>query len=74
MKIDWIDVLLILFGLFIAYQLLLKIIGGSWQNEAIVIGLLMLNLGLTWKLALNSYKLDMKFDRHIDWHKKMGEV
>jgi len=69
MKVDWIDILLIILGLIIAYQLILKIFGGSWQTEAIIIGLLMLNLGLTWKLALNFYKLEMKFDGHIDWHK-----
>ncbi|MAG01831.1 hypothetical protein CMI42_00690 [Candidatus Pacearchaeota archaeon] len=69
MKISWIDILLIILGLILAYQLILKILGGSWQTEAIIIGLLMMNLGLTWKLALNFYKLDMRFNRHIDWHK-----
>lgn len=73
MKISWIDILLIILGLIIAYQLILKIFGGSWQTEAVIIGLLMLNLGLTWKLALNFYKLDMKFDGHIRWHKSRDE-
>ena len=68
-KIDWIDLLLVIFGLFIAYQLLLKIIGGSWQSEAVIIGLLMLNIGLTFKLAVNFNKLEFKFDRHMSWHK-----
>ena len=65
-KIDWIDVLLIIFGLFMAYQLFLKIIGGSWQAEAVIIGLLFLNLSITWKLA-------MKFEGHIAWHKARDE-
>jgi len=69
MKISWIDILLILFGLFIAYQLLLKIFGGSWQTESLIIGLLIFNLGLTWKLGERIFKLDSKFDRHIEWHK-----
>tara|TARA_Y100000310_G_C20642360_1_gene794665 strand:- start:13 stop:240 length:228 start_codon:yes stop_codon:yes gene_type:complete len=68
-KIDWIDFLLIIFGLFIAYQLFLKIIGGSWQSDAVIIGLLMLNIGLTYKLAISHHKLEFKFDRHMAWHK-----
>jgi len=62
MKLDWFDILLILFGLFIAYQLLRAIFGGSWQTEALVIALLIFNLGLTWKL-------NMKFEGHMVWHK-----
>lgn len=62
MKISWIDILLILFGLFLAYQLLRAILGGSWQTESLIIGLLLFNLGLTWKL-------NMKFEGHINWHK-----
>ena len=73
MKISWIDILLILFGLFIAYQLLRKIFGGSWQTESLIIGLLIFNLGLTWKLGERIFKLDSKFDRHIGWHKIKGK-
>jgi len=62
MKLDWIDIILILFGLFIAYQLLQAIFGGSWQTESLIIALIVFNLGLTWKL-------NMKFERHIGWHK-----
>jgi len=69
MKIDWIDILLIILGLFIVYQLLLKIIGGSWQTEALIIAILFFNLGLTWKLSMNFYKLEMKFEGHMNWHK-----
>ena len=69
MKISWIDIILALLGLFIAYQLILAIFGGSWQIESLIIGLLIFNLGLTWKLGERIFKLDSKFDRHIDWHK-----
>jgi len=58
----WIDILLILFGLFIVYQLLRAIFWGSWQTENLIIGLLIFNLGLTWRL-------NMKFEGHIAWHK-----
>ena len=66
MKFKWVDVLLILLGLFIAYQLLRAIFGGSWQTEAIIISLLIFNLGLTWKLSL-------KLEGHINWHKFRNE-
>ena len=69
MKLDWIDWLLIIFGLFIAYQLLRAILGGSWQTEGLIIALLVFNLGMTWKLAFKVMKLDMKFERHIGWHR-----
>ena len=69
MKLSWIDVLLIILGLFIAYQLLRAIIGGSWQTEGLIIALLVFNFGLIWKMSITLVKLDMKFDRHIGWHK-----
>lgn len=69
MKLSWIDIVLILFGLFIAYQLLKAIFGGSWQTEGLVIALLIFNLGMTWKLGTKFIKLDIKFNRHIAWHK-----
>ncbi|MBI2449190.1 hypothetical protein HYV49_02750 [Candidatus Pacearchaeota archaeon] len=61
-KLSWIDILLILLGLFIAYQIIRKIIGGSWQTESLIIALLIFNLGLTWRL-------NMKFEGHMAWHK-----
>ena len=69
MKLGWFDILLILFGLFIAYQLLRKIFGGSWQTESLIIALLVFNLGIVWKMNNNLWKLNSKFDRHIVWHK-----
>jgi hypothetical protein len=66
MKINWIDILLIILGLIIIYQLTLKIFGESWQTESLILAFLMLNLGLTWKLSMNILKLDLKFDGHID--------
>lgn len=62
MKLNWLDILLILLGLFIAYQILKAIFGGSWETESIIISLLIFNLGLT-------YRLSMKLEGHINWHK-----
>jgi len=69
MKLNWLDIILILFGIFIAFQLIKAILGGSWQTESLIIALLIFNIGLTWKLSMNLLKLDMKFNGHINWHK-----
>jgi len=66
MKFRWVDLLLILLGIFIAYQLLRAILGGSWQIETIIIALLIFNLGLTWNLSL-------KLEGHMNWHKFRDE-
>ena len=62
MKLNWLDAVLILLGVFIAYQLLRAIFGGSWQTEGLIIALLIFNLGITWKL-------NMKFEGHVAWHR-----
>lgn len=69
MKFSWIDVLLILLGLFIAYQLLRAIFGGSWQFESLIIAFLIFNFGLLWKLNNSLWKLNLKFEGHVSWHK-----
>ena len=69
MKLDWFDIILIIFGLFIAYQLLRVILGGSWQFESLIIAFLVFNFGILWKINNNLWRLDSKFVRHIDWHK-----
>ena len=62
MRLNWLDIILILLGLFIGFQILRKILGGSWETESIIIALLIFNLSLTWRL-------NMKFKGHVSWHK-----
>ena len=57
-----VDILLILAGVFIAYQLLLSLLGGSWPFESIIIALIVFNLGITWKI-------NAKLEGHVGWHK-----
>lgn len=40
-----VEFLLILFGIFLLFQILRSILGGSWSTEDIIIGLLIFNLG-----------------------------
>jgi len=50
-------ILIIIFGLFILYQIILKIFGGSWETENLIIGLLMINISLTFALSISLTKL-----------------
>jgi len=56
-------ILLIIFGLFIAYQIILKIFGGSWATEDIIVALLVFVIGFVFTIALNLVKLNLKHDR-----------
>jgi uncharacterized membrane protein len=44
-------VALTIFALFIIYQILRKVFGGSWATEGLVIALLVLNITLTFHLT-----------------------
>jgi len=59
---DVVKIILALFGIFIAYQILRIITGGSWQTESIIIALLIFNLGISWRL-------NAKLEGHRGWHK-----
>lgn len=47
-----IEIIVSLFGLFIAYQLLRSILGGSWDAQNLIIGLLLTNVSVTFALAV----------------------
>jgi len=65
-KIEFIAIiLLIIFGLFIAYQIILKIFGGSWATEDIIVALLVFVIGFIFTIALNLVKLNLKHD-HLE--------
>jgi len=50
-------IIFILFGLFVSYQIIKKILGGSWDSEDIIVALVILNLGITFTIAINTAKL-----------------
>ena len=80
----WIEPVLILFGIFIIYQIIKVILGGSWTTEDIIISLLVFNLGsiftIGWMVAelKSSHRhlgsqfksLAEDFKNHIHSHKK----
>ena len=55
-----------LFVIYITYELLRKLLGGSLGFEEIVIGLLIANLGY-------SFYINSKVSEHLGWHKGKGE-
>lgn len=57
-----ITILLIIFGLFILYQIILKISGGSWGKEDIIISMLIFSIGLTIATALNLIKFNIDYN------------
>lgn len=50
--------MLILFSLFLIYQLLIKIFGGSWASEGIIVSLLVLVIGFLFNQAKTLGKLE----------------
>ena len=49
-------IFLILFGIFAAYQIVRKLIGGSWDTEDIILALLIFNIRFSFTIALNQMK------------------
>ena len=47
-----IEALLILFGIFIIIQILIKLSGGSWSTEDIILSLLIFNIGATFTIGI----------------------
>ncbi len=65
--------LLILFLIYIALELLRKILGGSLGFEELVIGLLIANLGYSFYLKEAINKVDTKVSGHLGWHRSKDD-
>ncbi len=55
-------IFLIVFGLFIFYQIVKKILGGSWETEDIIVALLVLDITFTFTIALNQIKYNVDYN------------
>lgn len=66
-------ILLLLFGLFIIYQIIKKSIGGSWSTEDIIISLLIFNLGCIFTIGLTLAKLNSDHSHLADQFKSLAE-
>lgn len=46
------EIILIVFGIFMLYQIIRKILGGSWTIEEIILGIVLLNIGATFTIGI----------------------
>ncbi|MBU2561966.1 MAG: hypothetical protein KKD17_06745 [Nanoarchaeota archaeon] len=58
------QIFFILFGIYITIQILIKVFGGSWSAEDLVISLLMFNLGGFFTMAFFLARLVSDFNHH----------
>lgn len=66
---DFKKIIFWLFGIFAIYmiiELIRKILGGSLGFEEIIVGLLLVNIGY-------SFKINSKLSEHLGWHKGEGD-
>jgi len=52
-------IILLILSLFLAYQIIRKIFGGSWSTEDIILTLLIFNLGCVFTIILNLARLNL---------------
>lgn len=51
---------------YLVFEIIRKILGGSWGFEELVVGLLLANLGY-------SFYINSKLSGHLGWHKGKGQ-
>jgi len=66
-----IQILFALFGLFILYQILRKMLGGSWSVEDIILGLLIFNIGVTFTIGMKLTRIESD---HIHLNNQFGRL
>ncbi len=83
-----IGIALLLFAIFLAYQILSAIFGGSWSTENIIISLLIFNVSVTFTIGYNlaAVKSDLRhlsesfrhlasdFKAHVDNHNDLRKA
>jgi hypothetical protein len=56
---------ILLFAVYLIFEIIRKLLGGSLGFEEIIIGLLIANIGY-------SFHINSKLSEHIGWHRGMG--
>ena len=59
---------LILASAYLAYQIILKLTGHSWVMESIMGTMILIHMGMTWKLMKEVSEINAKMERHLGWH------
>ncbi len=65
--------LLGIFAVYLAFEIIRKILGGSLRFEELVIGLLIANLGYVIALHSKVSEASSKLSGHLGWHKGKDE-
>ncbi len=65
--------LLLIFVLYLTFEILRKIFGGSLGFEELIIGLIITNISLTFHLKESINKVDNKITKHLGWHRGREE-
>ncbi len=55
-------IILIIFALFIIYQIIRKILGGSWETQDILIALMILLIGFIFNMTIKLTRLESNFN------------
>ena len=64
----------VIFVIFVIYQMMRSILGGSWQLESIIVVLLGANLGYSFYLTRHIGNVDSKLTKHLgDINSKISE-
>lgn len=62
-----------IFGIYVAYQIVKILLGGSWGVEDAILALVVLNITITFGSLIHSNsrlsKLESKLHGHIEWHR-----
>ena len=61
--------LFVVFMIWVIFELVRKILGGSLGFEELMIVMLSINIGFSFKLHSMVSKLDSKLSGHIGWHR-----
>lgn len=62
-----------IFGIYVAYQIVKILLGGSWGVEDAILALVVLNITITFSSLIHSNsrlsKLEGKLHGHMEWHR-----
>lgn len=61
-------VLFYILAAILIYQIIRYLFGGSWSIENLILGLVILNLTITFTLMALFYDVKGKLEGHIKWH------
>ena len=62
-------ILLAIFVIYLIFEIIRKILGGSWGVQELIAALLVANLGYSFQINHRISSMDSKLSGHLGWHK-----